>query len=100
MPELHLLAYALKEDGAPRIAAWCPWCKRLHYHGYTASQRERRCGGDQCFGHPFGSDYALVCVGRLAPSQIPKLTVDETLKFSRLLERAFAIGNAPAQTKG
>ena len=101
MAELHLLAYAFTSvGGAPQIGGWCPWCQRVHWHGDTGGQRERRGGGDHCFGHPYGNGYALVRVGRItSPSRIPRLNATETLAMSRLLERAFISGApTPAET--
>lgn len=95
---LHLLAYAYTDpedqERVPRLIAWCPWCRRQHWHGDTGDQLEVRVGAGHCGAaqdSPAAGSYQLVRVCRINdPRRIPQFTVDETLALSCLLARATA----------
>lgn len=56
-------AYCYVDEGIPRIAFRCFFCRALHRHGDTGAVLEKR-GNDGCMPHcPLGSGYTMLIVG-------------------------------------
>lgn len=59
-PAIPTLSAVQVDDpsGSPRLAAWCPWCEALHYHGGSAGLRSAHC--EKRTGSPLpGTGYRL-----------------------------------------
>lgn len=84
---LALPAYQIA--GSSQLAAWCPCCERVHSHGDTGATVEERVADhvtDDCKNSPHG--YRLVRIGTVRSiAAVPRLTADETLRVSKLLDR-------------